>query len=163
LFFFFRLAAAVLLVLLGLALGGWWNGLAVLERQGLHLWRRISPLAARLAPGGSLWGALGLGMLWGWIPCGLVYGALAWAAVAGDPYRSVLVMVGFGLGTLPVMVLTGALADRVSGFARAKLSQRMAGALVIGFALWTFLGGGGLRYLTDRPASPEPSSQAPCH
>lgn len=44
-----------------------------------------------------------IGLLNGLLPCGLVYMAAAGAVATGDTQNSVLFMVFFGLGTLPVM------------------------------------------------------------
>jgi len=137
-----RALAAAFLVALGLYLGGWWPALTFLERQGARVWRRLAPLASRLRPGDSLPAALALGMLWGWLPCGLVYSALALAAATGEPLRGGLVMVGFGLGTLPATIGAGVLADRLAGIGRTLTSRRVAGALVVLFGLWTLAGSG---------------------
>jgi sulfite exporter TauE/SafE len=47
------------------------------------------------------------GTLNGLLPCGLVYAYLALAASRGDMLGGVLTMTAFGLGTLPLLVLTG--------------------------------------------------------
>ena len=75
--------------------------------MGTWLWRRIQPLTRRLLPADTLPRALGLGLLWGWLPCGLVYGILLTALLAGDPLSGAAVMVAFGLGTLPNLLLAG--------------------------------------------------------
>ena len=135
-----RTAAAALLVALGLSLAGWWRGLARLEALGARLWRRIAPLAARLRPGRSPLGAFALGTLWGWLPCGLVYSALALAAATGSAAGGALLMAGFGLGTLPALLATGVLAQRLGTVASRIANRRVAGAMLIVFGLWTFLG-----------------------
>jgi len=150
-----RAAAALLLIALGLYLTGWWSGLAALERQGARLWRHIAPLARRLQPGRSLGGALALGMLWGWLPCGLVYSALALAVTAGDAPHGALLMAGFGLGTLPAVLATGLVAQRVTARGRAAASRRLAGVMLIGFGLWTFAASGAIGHLRG--------DAAPCH
>ena len=48
------------------------------------------------------------GMLTGFLPCGLVYAYLALATSTNDPFAGLITMVAFGLGTIPLMVLTGA-------------------------------------------------------
>ena len=151
-----RALAALLLLALGLYLTGWWSGVAHLERLGARLWRHIAPLAARLRPGRSLAGALALGMLWGWLPCGLVYSALALAATAGDWRHGALLMAGFGLGTLPAMLATGLVARRVTTLARRAAPRRLAGLMLIAFALWTFAASGAVAHLRGAPP-------APCH
>lgn len=62
--------------------------------------RAIAPIRRRpaLAP-------FGLGVLWGATPCPLVYAALFTAALTGTLTGSVVWMIGFGLGTLPAIVL----------------------------------------------------------
>jgi sulfite exporter TauE/SafE len=70
-----------------------------------------------------------------------VYGALGWAAATGRPLDGALVMMAFGLGTLPATLLTGTAAARLERVLRAATSRRVAGALLAVFALWT-LGAG---------------------
>lgn len=137
-----RVAAALLMVLLGLYLCGWRTGLGWLERQGSRLWRRVAPLAARLRPGQSPLGAFALGGLWGWLPCGLVYSALALAAAGGGAARGAVLMLGFGLGTLPALLATGLAAQRLG--AVAPRARRLAGAMLIAFGVWTFASSGAM-------------------
>ena len=108
-----RLIAALLLIMMGLYLLRWHLGLMHLERFGGYLWRYIAPVAKRLLPLKHPLLALPLGMLWGWLPCGLVYSALSWAVVSGSTAQGALSMLLFGLGTVPVMLATGLLADRL--------------------------------------------------
>jgi sulfite exporter TauE/SafE len=49
----------------------------------------------------------GLGIMLGFIPCGLVYGALVLAAATGAAVNGGAVMVVFGLGTVPMLFVTG--------------------------------------------------------
>ena len=132
-----RILAGTMLVAMGLYLAGWWRGLARLERLGGHLWKYLQPSANRLMPVRSGWQALLLGAIWGWLPCGLVYSALTLAAGVSHWYQSALVMIAFGLGTLPVMVVTGTFAAQVKVFIQQKLVRNMAALLVIGFGVWT--------------------------
>ena len=128
--------ANLLLVLVGLQLAGWRAPARWLESLGAPLWRRLEPLAVRLAPRAGLAAAAGAGAVWGWLPCGLVYAALAVAAASGDAARAATGMAAFGLGTLPWLLAAGAIAARL----RARLSARAfrlgAGAVVSGFGAW---------------------------
>src|SRR5262245_29031624 len=101
-----RIIAGVLLVLTGAALAGWSRALGAIERAGAVVWRRLQPIAARVGPPDRAPVALAAGALWGWLPCGLVYGALAWSASAGggSAARSAVLMLGFGIGTLPAVL-----------------------------------------------------------
>ncbi|GAO94439.1 membrane protein [Pseudomonas syringae pv. actinidiae] len=135
-----RVMAAVLLIVMGLYLAGWWSGLTHIERLGRGLWRYVQPLASRLLPVSSLPRALLLGALWGWLPCGLVYSALLWASSQGNPVDSALLMLAFGLGTWPVLLATGLAAERTTALLRKRGVRVAGGLLVIVFGVWTFRG-----------------------
>jgi len=140
-----RAVAAALIVALGLYLGGWWSGLAAIERAGAWLWRRIAPAARALRPVSSMPGAFVLGMLWGWLPCGLVYSALALAATTGDAAGGAALMIGFGAGTVPAVLGTGLAAVRLGVLLRASASRQVAGAMVVVLGVWTMFGSGFLQ------------------
>jgi uncharacterized protein len=130
------LIAGVFMVLLGLYLAGWWNLLARLEKAGGGLWKRIEPLGRGLLPVRRPGQALALGMLWGWLPCGLVYSVLVWSVSAGGAGQGALLMLGFGLGTLPNLLLMGAAASRLQGFVRRPRVRQLAGAAIVLFGLF---------------------------
>lgn len=132
-----RVVAGLFMVVLGLYLAGWWLGLQRLERLGGSLWRHLEPLRKVVFPVNRLWKALVAGGLWGFLPCGLVYSALALSLARADTLVSGGVMLAFGLGTLPALLLTGAFAGRVRTVLQQAGARRLAGALVIGFGLWT--------------------------
>ncbi|MGF1548299.1 MAG: sulfite exporter TauE/SafE family protein [Thiotrichales bacterium] len=125
------LVAGVFMVILGLYLGGWWMGLLRVERLGGRLWRYIEPLGRRLIPVRSPGAAFGLGLVWGWLPCGLVYSVLIWSLAAGSAQNGAGLMLAFGLGTLPNLLLMGALAGWLTRFVRHPAVRQAAGALVI--------------------------------
>ncbi len=132
-----RYLAAIMLILMGFYIGQWFNGLIVIERLGQVLWRRIQPLARGLMPITSFSRAFTVGMVWGWLPCGLVYSALIWAGSQGNAAQSALVMICFGLGTLPSMLATGYFATQVSALIRNQHFRNVAGSLMILFGLWS--------------------------
>lgn len=107
---------------------------------GTSLWRRVAPLAKRLLPSHRPRDAFRLGLLWGLMPCGLLYGAFALAASARSADEGALTMAAFGVGTLPVMLTMSALAQTVAGWLARKPIRRVAGALVLGFGLFTTMG-----------------------
>lgn len=94
--------AGVFLILEGLWSSGWlrrpWQGTSSCPGASSF----ASLLKAREWPAVFAAGALN-----GLLPCGLVYAYLALAASRGDMLGGVLTMAAFGLGTLPVLVLTG--------------------------------------------------------
>lgn len=128
--------ANLMLVALGLYLTGVTQALAFAERAGQKIWRRIQPLTARFLPARTVSRALPLGMLWGFLPCGMVYSILAAALVAGSPLRGAGLMLAFGLGTLPNLLLAGLLLTRLRAVARARPVRLVSGLLVLGFGVY---------------------------
>lgn len=130
---------SIMMIAFGLYLAGWWRGLDKLERFGAKLWQTMTPLRQRFMPINNSPRALAAGMLWGFLPCGLVYSALALAMTSANPLTSSAVMLAFGLGTLPMMLLAGSTA----GALKQKLQQhgwRTAnGLLIMAFGIWTLL------------------------
>lgn len=127
--------AALFLVLMGLYLAGWWNLLTRVERAGGLLWRRIEPLGRGLMPVRRVSHALLLGILWGWLPCGLVYSALVWTVASGGPVQGASLMLAFGVGTLPNLLLMGVAAAQLQRWTRHAVVRATAGLVVIGFGL----------------------------
>jgi hypothetical protein len=67
--------------------------------------------------------ALPLGLLFGFLPCGFLYAVAISAAQSADPIRGALVLLAFGLGTAPSLVLFGKAAQWLGVRARARLLQ----------------------------------------
>ncbi|MBZ0093710.1 MAG: sulfite exporter TauE/SafE family protein [Sulfuricellaceae bacterium] len=125
--------ANLLLIALGLYLAGLWQGVTVIERAGGRLWRRLQPLTGQFLPVRSSFQALALGALWGWLPCGLVYSVLIAALASGSAAKGALVMLVFGLGTLPNLLAMGLFARRLQLLLQQLWLRRAAGLLVAGF------------------------------
>jgi sulfite exporter TauE/SafE len=136
-----KLFAAGFMIALGLYLANWWRGLALLERLGSRLWRHIQPLGQRLFPISSPLQAFLLGALWGWLPCGLVYATVAWSLTTANAFDAVLLMLGFGLGTLPAMLLVGNAFNYLKDWVRSPLIRTSAGILIIAFGIYSGLSG----------------------
>ena len=134
------LLANVMLIALGLYLIGVSQALAFTERAGQQLWRRIQPLTRRFLPAKTPAQAFPLGLLWGWLPCGLVYSALVSSLSAGSVERGATLMLVFGLGTLPNLLLAGIILARFNEFVRHRWVRLFSGLLVLGFGLYGMLG-----------------------
>jgi len=130
-----QLLAALMMIALGLYLAGWWFGLSCLERLGGKVWSLLEPLGRGLLPVKTPLRALLLGSLWGWLPCGLVYSVLIWALAAGDPQKGALLLLSFGLGTLPNLLAMGLFANRLRRWVQLPWVRRLAGGLVLAFGL----------------------------
>ncbi len=124
-----RFASGALIILVGLQLAFGWRILAPVENAGAALWNKVAPAAKGLVPVESIVQAFGLGLIWGWLPCGLVYSVLLLAATSAEPASGGLVMIAFGLGTMPAMVATGLSASRLARFMGKK--RFGAGLLII--------------------------------
>ncbi|ANQ84521.1 sulfite exporter TauE/SafE family protein [Azoarcus olearius] len=128
--------ANLMLVALGLYLTGFTSVLAPVERAGHAVWRRVQPLTRRFLPARSVSQALPLGALWGFLPCGLVYSVLTTALVTGSAARGAGIMLAFGLGTLPNLLLAGMLFKRFRDITRNGKVRFVAGLAVLGFGVF---------------------------
>lgn len=98
------------IIMLGLGTAGAWRRLSLpsLEFAG----------PARLLTGPAVWArrlpparaALALGLLFGFLPCGLLYAMAITAAQTASPGRAGLVMLFFGVGTIPALFTCGSAA-----------------------------------------------------
>ncbi|WP_093271106.1 sulfite exporter TauE/SafE family protein [Vibrio xiamenensis] len=131
-----RLISALFMVVLALYLGRWWSGLLKIEQLGQGLWRYISPLGKKLLPLKRPIDALPFGFIWGWLPCGLVYSTLTWAAVAGSGLNGALIMLSFGLGTLPSMLAVGYGAQFFLRIQRSAYFRSLAAILLLLYATY---------------------------
>ena len=132
-----RSLAGFMLILMGLYVGQWYRGLTHVERLGGHIWKRLQPISKHLLPVTTPQRALLIGALWGWLPCGLVYSTLLWSFASGSPSQSALLMVFFGLGTLPALLLTGFFAQQLKQLLQKQLTHHIAGLILIGFGIAT--------------------------
>ncbi|PKO26050.1 MAG: hypothetical protein CVU35_01075 [Betaproteobacteria bacterium HGW-Betaproteobacteria-8] len=127
--------ASLMLVLLGFYLAGIWRVLARLEAAGGKLWQHIQPYSKRLLPVRTIPQSLLLGMLWGWLPCGLVYSVLVAAIATANPLQGGLLMLAFGLGTLPTLLAMGMAAVRLKSLLQNLWFRRLSGLAIAGFGL----------------------------
>ena len=127
--------ANLMLVALGLTLMNIWHGLSRLEAVGQVLWRQLQPLIRKLLPVQRTSQAIALGGLWGWVPCGMVYSVLMTALLTGSALNGALVMLAFGLGTLPLLFSMGLLGTRLQANLQKPSVRMFAGLVVLSFGL----------------------------
>jgi len=128
--------SSLMLVLLGLYLAGVWGVVRRLEHLGGGLWKLLQPYTARLLPVNTVPRALGLGALWGWLPCGLVYSVLLTALASGSAVQGSLIMLAFGLGTLPNLLAIGLFWESIKGWVQSPRVRLAAGLLVAAFGAY---------------------------
>ena len=134
--------SGLFMVALGFYIAGWWQLLSVLERAGNHVWRYLQPLGQRFLPVTNPFQAFGLGLVWGWLPCGMVYAMLAFSLSSQDSTQGGLIMLAFGLGTLPMLFLMGSAASRMTEFVRKPLVRQTAGTLILLLGLYSLFAPG---------------------
>ena len=132
-----RTLSGLLLIAMGLYLADWWRGLVYLEKAGSHLWRYVQPLSRSLLPVKHFHQALLLGFLWGWLPCGLIYSALVYSSAAQSVTGAVCIMLAFAIGTLPAVMASGLLAERLAALIRHAMLRKTFAIGIIGFGIWT--------------------------
>ena len=71
------------------------------------------------------------GMVWGLVPCGLIYSVLPIAFLSGDPASGALLMLAFGLGTLPNLLLISGFSARLAGWGHQTWARYLAAALML--------------------------------
>ena len=137
-----EIIAAVFMLALGLYIAGWWRVLANVERfGGKIIWKRLEPLGRRFMPVTSYRQAFALGLVWGWLPCGLVYSVIIWTISTQSPLEGGMLMLSFGLGTLPNLLLMGVFASTLNQFIQQPWVRQVAGILIMIFAAVMFYRG----------------------
>jgi uncharacterized protein len=97
-----RAGVGVVMVLVALRLWRpqWFRAPSVAR---LGTWRALQWLRLRLVPKAGPWRPLVTGLFWGWLPCGLSTLMLAAAWLQASAVGGAMLMLAFGLGTLPLM------------------------------------------------------------
>ncbi len=140
----FAVLAGGLLVLQGISAAGW-----------MPAWHRRSggscvtaPVLSRFLKGGSNLSVFVAGIATGFLPCGLVWSFLALAAAEGSVWRGPLLMTAFGLGTVPVLLLTGTGLSMASPAGRRRM-MKFAAVCVLATGLMTM--GRGIAFAARSP------------
>ncbi len=130
---------ALAFAIAGRGLTGEW-----LQRIGATVFSRVVPAVRPLVGRNTASARFTLGTIWGLVPCGLVYSVLPIALFAGNAPAGALVMLAFGLGTLPNLLAAGWLVTGARSWLDARVLRYGAATLLAGFAalgLWRALSG----------------------
>lgn len=98
---------------------GKWLGTQMATYWGKYL--------GRFTQGSSRWFS---GMLWGLVPCGLVYSVLPLAFLSGDVLTGAGLMLAFGLGTLPNLLLISKFSAALTQFGQYVWVRYLAALLL---------------------------------
>jgi sulfite exporter TauE/SafE len=71
------------------------------------------------------------GMVWGLVPCGLVYSVLPLAFLSGDVLTGAALMLAFGLGTLPNLLLISKFSAALTQFGQYVWVRYIAAGLLL--------------------------------
>lgn len=132
-----QLLASILMIGIGLYLAGWFPAFVKIEHIGKPIWKKLEPISQKLIPVKSPAHAYLFGLVWGWLPCGLVYTALIWSGTAGSVQDGALLMLAFGMGTLPAVMIAGILTGWFTRFIRSPYVRPIIGLIIIVIALVT--------------------------
>ncbi|MDX1776766.1 MAG: sulfite exporter TauE/SafE family protein [Desulfobulbales bacterium] len=91
--------------------------------------QRLTGMVARLKKLPPALAALPLGLIMGFLPCGFLYAMIIAAGQSAKPSTGALMMLSFGLGTLPALFLFGSTAHWLTAKKRT-LMLRWAGVMV---------------------------------
>lgn len=132
-----QILAALSLIWVALTLMDLAPPLSGLDRWLFPLRQKLMQRRTGERPGSFM--ALVWGGIWGLLPCGMVFGALLYASLAGSALGALWVMLGFGLGTLPgVMVSALALTGAVGASLKLRpWFRRGIGLALVGLAVMT--------------------------
>jgi sulfite exporter TauE/SafE len=100
---------------------------------GLKAAKLWSKYIGSLASGPARWFS---GILWGLVPCGLVYSALPLAFLSGSPLSGASLMLAFGLGTLPNLLLISRFSASLVQFSHYAQVRYVAITLLMGSGIY---------------------------
>lgn len=112
------LASDLFVILIGLGSAGLLRGFNMLSLDCASPVRALTVAVRGLRRLPPAVAALPLGLLFGFIPCGLLYAMAITAAQSASPLRGAQIMLGFGIGTAPALLLFGTAAHWLGSKAR---------------------------------------------
>lgn len=126
-----RYITSVLLIVLGLQLIiAKAKPFERIERIGICIWNFVSRYQPKVNQS-SIGTSYRRGLIWGFLPCGLVYGVLLTTLFSNNGWQGAITLLGFGLGTLPALLLTGSLYQQLRVLVRSRYTQFFGGAIFI--------------------------------
>ncbi len=132
---YFYFAVGILMVLMGLSMMGKIKFLTSLEAT-IAFNPFIKTLFSKLIHSKTMASFYGLGVLNGFLPCGLVYFFLAAAATSGSLLGGGLIMVLFGIATMPAMLGLGFVVGFLKGSGFREMMIKIASLIIIGYGIY---------------------------
>ena len=138
-----QFASGLVMVAIGATLLINRQAFASLERPGLKLLPMLIKLRAKLPKRAGWIRDIGAGLLWSLMPCGMVYAALSAAWLSVSAVQGGLIMLCFGIGTLPALL---GLAHGLVYLQRSHRLRVASGAVVLILGLASLSYASGLRH-----------------
>jgi sulfite exporter TauE/SafE len=131
---FFRYFSALLIALIGFKYLFDLKIIDYLEKGGYRAW---SWLKQKLNINQYLSNSsmIPLGMVWGLLPCGLIYTMLITASSSGTVWGGSLIMLAFGMGTLPAMLSISSIAKTLKESVNNQWMKTLFGIALLLLAL----------------------------
>ncbi len=120
------MVAGIMMIFMGMNIAGIRGTTAWIEKHNLPVLR----VARQVQLSASPFRFLTFGLILGLLPCGLSYTIFIAAAGTGDPLHGMMTALLFGLGTLPALLVFGALVSSLSAALRGKI-YKAGGVFVI--------------------------------
>lgn len=131
--FLFKILSNLVLIIIGLHITNISNSIFLIDSLLLYVWKFILKIISKIKPSRNILYALILGFLWGYIPCGLIYSTIIWSVGFESIVKSSVLMIFFGIGTLPSMLLVGILSVKFNKIFCNALVKYVAGSFIILF------------------------------
>lgn len=128
--------AGIIMIIFALQVGGW-----IPERFGKLSKITIPATLLKQVSGKNeamAWGVVGL--INGLLPCGLVYAALSLAINQNSAINGALIMIAFGIGTIPAMTAFALVMKKISPDLRSRFIK-VAAILLVAFGIFTMFRG----------------------
>lgn len=124
-------ASDLFIILVGFGTAGLFAGLNIARLDFPGPLRAMTKTVQRLRQLPPAVAALPLGLLFGFLPCGYLYAVAITAAQSADVTTGALMLLAFGIGTVPALLLFGTATQWLGTRARLWM-LRIAGLLVAG-------------------------------
>jgi sulfite exporter TauE/SafE len=131
-------ASDLFIILVGFGTAGLFAGLNIARLDFPGPLRAMTKAVQRLRQLPVAVAAFPLGLLFGFLPCGYLYAVAITAAQSADVITGALILLAFGIGTVPALLLFGTATQWLGTRARLWM-LRIAGLLVAGMGALNLL------------------------
>jgi sulfite exporter TauE/SafE len=154
-------AAGIMMIAFGLHIGGWVPDPFKKITSGFMRISRLGNWLRSASTSDSPMSWFIVGFLNGFLPCGLVYAGLTQSLAVGNVPMAALIMIAFGLGTVPAMTLTPLVLKSITPINRARILKLAAFMLIALGLLTIFRGSDWLHSQHDSSGTHTPTTHAP--